>query len=337
MAILRQSSNISSPKFAPGTKRAPVRERGVALITAVFVVVLASIAATALLYSTQIALRRTENLQDSESAWWYAQGLESWVELLLQREEKTKNQAFDGLGDAWAQPVQYLPFDRGGVSGQLEDLQGRFNLNNLAASNPVDARFYLIQFRRLLDNLPGLDTFNTADVGPAIRDWIDADSEPSGPGGAETPDYLSLDPPYRAANQLMVSASELLAVKGMTPQLYDALRPYVCALPQIGTKINVNTALAPVLASLSPSGENSQLQAFLKARLKRPVESVGAIGAFGIVPAGVNVGRYLDVRTDYFLLRAEVHVGSAELALYSVIRRPQSGAPVVISRSTGAF
>ncbi|MDE2150264.1 MAG: type II secretion system minor pseudopilin GspK [Gammaproteobacteria bacterium] len=300
-----------------------------------FVVALASIAAAALLSSTQIALRRAENLQDSEAAWWYAQGLEAWVSVLLQREQQAKQSPEDSLGEAWAQPLTYLPFDRGGVSGGLEDLQGRFNLNNLAASNLVDRRFFAQQFNRLLQSIPGIDPFSTDDLAPAIQDWLDPDSEPSGSSGAESPYYLSLDPPYRAANRLMVSPSELLAVSGVTPQLYDALRPYVCALPLAGTKINVNTALAPVLASLASSGPTVGLEGFLKQRVKQPLQSAQAIGQLGFIPAGLNVSQYLDVHTDYFLLHAHIHVGSADLALYSVIRRPTSGSAAVIARSTG--
>ena len=310
-------------------------QHGIALITALFVVALASIAAAAMLSDTNIALRRTENLQDSEAAWWYARGLQDWVSVLLQREARARKQQVDGLGDAWAKPVTYLPFDRGGVKGGLEDLQGRFNLNNLATSNPQQAKFYLAQFRRLLENIPGIDPFSVRDLGPAVRDWVDADSQPSGAGGAETQDYLGLDPPYRAANRLMSSASELLAVRGMTPQVYDALRPYVTALPKIGTKINVNTAPAPVLMSLADQISGSAIGDFIKSRVASPIDNVSEIGKLGLVPAGVNVQQYLDVHTDYFLLHADISVGSGRLALYSVLQRGNGGTPVVIAQSTG--
>lgn len=310
-------------------------EQGIALITAIFVVALASIAAAALLASTEIAVRRMENLQDSEAAWWYAQGLEAWVPLLLQREQKAQQSPEDSLDQPWAQPLAYLPFDRGGVSGRLEDLEGRFNLNNLATNNAGDRRFYMQQLEHLVESLPGVDPFSTGDLAPAVRDWLDPDSQLAGPGGAETQDYLSMDPAYRAANRPMVSASELLAVKGMTPQLYDALRPYVWALPEVGTKINVNTAPAPVLLSLAGSGPVTGLSEFLKQRVRQPLHSAQDIGKLGFVPAGLGVTRYLSVRTDYFLLRARIHVGSADLALYSVIYRPTSGDPQVIARTTG--
>ncbi len=69
------------------------------------------------------------------------------------RESKT-----DNLGEIWAKPVDYIPVDEGGLRGNVTDLQGRFNLNNLAtqpsAAGAKDR--YLEQFNRLLQNIPAL-------------------------------------------------------------------------------------------------------------------------------------------------------------------------------------
>ena len=62
--------------------------RGIALITAVFVVALATIAATALLASTHSGIQRAQTYLESESAWWYAQGLESWGTAILELDAK---------------------------------------------------------------------------------------------------------------------------------------------------------------------------------------------------------------------------------------------------------
>ena len=46
-------------------------------------------------------------------------------------------------------------------------------------------------------------------------DWLDEDIDPRPNSGAEDDYYMLQNPPYRAANRLMASASELRLVKGM--------------------------------------------------------------------------------------------------------------------------
>lgn len=342
------------------------KQGGIALITAIFVVALASIAAVAMFEAANIAVHRSANLVQSEAELWYATGVESWVKgILIQDAKLNKNTVgFNGL---WAQPVDFLPIDGGGLRGHMEDLQGRFNLNNLGVGQlntsngaaATGAMIYIQQFDRLLDNLPNFDASKYHGLGYAIRDWIDADDQRSGTDGAEDQDYLSQDPPYRAANQPMRSVSELMLVKGMTKELYAALQPYVTALPVpvttstvpnpiagtgTITPINVNTAPEPVLLSLAPNITNkAMVEKFIAARKLQPISNVSDIstGDFAFIPAQGSSGSTgtigtvsTGVTSNYFELQAEVFIGSGRLALYSVIYRPGSGTPVVLAHST---
>src|SRR3546814_4985151 len=63
--------------------------------------------------------------------------------------------------------------------------------------------------------------------------------------------------------------SGLLAVKGMTSALYGKLAPYLCALPKVGTTINVNTASPLLMHALTPN-PGPELDQFLEERLKKP-------------------------------------------------------------------
>ena len=316
------------------SKPASTRESGIALITAMLVMALASIAAAAVLVSANNGIRRAATLIDGERAWWYAQGLESWVRRILARDAE-KDGAVDYKGEDWARPVDYLPVEQGALRGGLEDLQGRFNLNNLGSAQPAK---YQQQLLRLFQNIPGLDAAQAQPLAAAIKDWIDADQLPSGAGGAEDPDYLSLPQPYRAANQPMVSPSELLAIKGMTPALYQALAPYICTLPlganRAPTKINVNTASLAVLLSLSATVDRAKVQVFIDERDENPAKSVPEMQTRngGVLPADVTPD-LIDVKTRYFLMKTEAFIGSGRAALYSVIQRAGSGAPQVIARS----
>lgn len=346
------------------------RQGGIALITAIFVVALASIAAVAMFEASNIAVHRSANLVQSEAELWYGTGIESWVKGILIQDAKLNSQTV-GFNGLWAQPVDFLPIDGGGIRGHIEDLQGRFNLNNIgvgqlntsngaAATGPA---IYIAQLDRLIENLPNFDGSKYHGIGYAIRDWIDADDQRSGSEGAEDQDYLSQDPPYRTANQQMRSVSELMLVRGMTKELYAALLPYVTALPVAPatptsaaaaaagggtgtlTSININTAPEPVLMSLAPNITNKALvEKFIAVRKLQPVTDKNMIssgGEFGFLPSATNNGNtgfigtvQTDVKSNYFELQAEVFIGSGRLALYSVIYRPGSGTPVVLAHST---
>ena len=225
--IIKQhnKTNIGTVQYRAGGDASSHAQRGnqsgIALITAILVVALASIAATAILVSTDIAIHRTTNLQDSEKAWWYAEGVESWVKSILQRDAEMNKT--DSFADIWAQPVDYLPIDQGFIRGRVEDLQGRFNLNNFGVQDPRKFQLYVTQFGRLLQNIQGADPSIAEPLADAIHDWIDTDSNPTGSGGAEDSEYLTYTPPYRTANRPLTSVSEVLAIKGMTKTLFNQL------------------------------------------------------------------------------------------------------------------
>ncbi len=315
------------------------RQRGVALITAVLVIALAAIVAAAMLSSTNLSIHRASTLSDTERAWWYADGIETWVKSILMLDQQ--NSKIDSLGEAWAKPVDYLPVDEGNLRGGITDLQGRFNLNNLGAgANEQDPAFqkYKTQFERLIQNIDALKQVPTDGLAEAIHDWIDTDDQPMGFGGAEDSEYTALQPPYRAANRKMTSVSELLAIKGVTKEIYLGLRDYVCVLPEPSTKVNINTAPLPVLMSLGASG-NSSLAQFAQDRIDKPIDDGGETAFWNdhfaaAQPTDIGPGG-ITTHTEYFLLHGEAFIGSSHLALYSVVHRPkQNGAlPAVISRS----
>jgi general secretion pathway protein K len=308
------------------------KQSGIALITAILVVALAAMASAAILVSAHLSIRRTANLQESELAWWYASGVESWVKSLLERD--LDNNRIDALSDIWAQPVDYLPVDEGFVRGQVVDLQGLFNLNNLGTPDLEEYERQLQVFARLLRYAEIAQEAQARAIGAAIRDWIDADSEPTGADGAEDNDYLRLDPPYRAANRMISSVSELLAIRGVTREMYPRLAPLVAAIPQYGVPINVNTAPPAVLYALAAEPRPG-LENFVRDRIDKPAESVSELfNESGLFTAEDAVQDMMSVSSRFFQLRAEVFIGSGRVALYSFYFRPPGAAPTVYGRST---
>jgi len=308
------------------------RPRGIALITAMLVMALAAIAAAAVLGSAQAAIRRSATLIDGEKAWWYADGVESWVLSILARD--LKNGQVDSLDEDWAQKIPGMPVDQGGLQGEILDLQGRFNLNNLGTS---DWQTYAKQFQLMFRYIEGLDPSQAPAIAESIHDWIDDNSIPTGRGG-EDDYYQGLDQPYRAGNRWMSSPSELLAVKGMTADIYRALAPLVATLPMgtnatRATPINANTASFPVLMSLDPNMDETAVKNWTEVnRAKTPAQGYPDVQKALNLPASVKPDQ-VSVNTEFFLMKAAAFIGSGRVTLYSVIRRPSSGQPQVISRS----
>ena len=330
-------------------------QRGVALITAVLVVSIAVIAATAVLDAGHFAIQRTATVQDSEKAWAFAAGAEEWVRTILERDADDNHH--DSLDEVWAEP-QNLPVENGGISGQIVDLQGRYNLNNLglandgpvagAGRNPSTQNEFQQQaqlFARLIENLEGGPSLipDPLALAQTIRDWIDEDQTPTG-NGREDNDYLTQNPPHRAANRPMVSVTELRSVLQVMfdPDSDDArkayllLLPHVTALPVDGvTPINVNTATPELLLALSAKQSgNQKLREFVELREEQPLTDRGSISTtLGLVGTDADP-QLLDVSSRLFQLKTLVQVGNGRVALYSLIFRPARGAPRVLLRST---
>ncbi len=306
-------------------------QHGIALVTAILVVALAAIAATAILSSANIAIHRTGNLQNSEYAWWYADGVESWIKSILERD--LDDNRTDSLQDAWATPIDYLPIDNGAIRGRVVDLQGRFNLNNLATTDAETLKNLTAVLARLME-IGGVDDPSQAQaLVSAIRDWIDTDIEPTGFNGAEDSEYLGMDPPYRTANRLMSDESELLAVRGMTKEIYFKLRPFLSAMPATDLTINVNTAAPELLMALSAQ-QRPELAEFISQRAEKPAESAQVLFDGGVFVASDPGAKMIGVSSSYFQSQVEVSVGTGHLSLYSSYLRPSGGIPAVYGRST---
>ena len=113
--------------------RAP-SQAGVALVTVLLIVFLASIAAVNLAALQQLAIRRSTVLQHQQQARLYTLGAEQWAMIILAR-DRQQNET-DHPGEQWASLPPALPIEGGTLTARLTDLQGCFNLNNLRRALP---------------------------------------------------------------------------------------------------------------------------------------------------------------------------------------------------------
>jgi general secretion pathway protein K len=301
------------------------RQRGVAVLTAMLVVAIGTIIAVNLMWQATLDLRRTESALAADQGLMYMQGAEAWAADIL-RQDLVDSPTSDHLSEPWATKLPPLPVDGGVIVGRLEDLQGRFNLNNLVKADGTQNDLARKEFERMLLLLQ----VDPALAG-AVVDWLDADTDLRFPTGGEDVTYAGADPPYRTANSMITSASELMAVSGFTKEIYAKVAPYVTALP-IGTKLNVNTASAVVLASLSDDIDVAAAEGLVEQRNDGPFADIDKTFEGLVEP---RVLKEIDGVSQHFLLTATVTLGTNQLTMRSVLQRDASGLTRSLFRSLG--
>lgn len=305
-----------------------MRQRGIALITAVVLVAIATVLATRIGTEAALDLRRTAGLAALNQAWQVALGAEAWAAQILSEDLAKSNQ--DDLSEDWARPVPPLPIDGGTIEGLVEDLQGRFNLNNLLKPDGSVDDVNVERFGRLLLSV---------EVDPrwagTLVDWLDADTIDHFPNGAEDGVYSGQSPPYRTANGPITTTTELMALPGFSLEDYARIRPHVAALP-VGTQVNVCTATARVLAALVEGGTDfGDVEAL--ARNRRD----SCFPRLDDLRAGLDDAQFaalqasLSENTNWFRLTTIVSIGTSQLTLYSLIERNTSGGVRAVVRSIG--
>ena len=304
----------------PTMLRGPARERGVALITAVLMVALATILAVEVSFRGMLDQRRSGTLFALDQGYEIALGAEAWAADFL-RKDAQESQT-DHFGEVWAQPLPPLPIDGGTVEGRLEDQQGLFNLNNLRFQDGTVNEAAVKQLERLLTWLEIEPTWASA-----IADWVDENREPGFPNGAEDSVYTGQIPPHLAANMPVTRVSELMVLPEFGLERYLRLRPFVTALPS-GTPLNVCTAPGIVLDSLSEDTREFGLNPEDLANRRKGAcfptlqDLRGALGD----AAFTQLQNSLTESSSYFRATVWVTIGTTQFTLYSLLVRGNGGA-----------
>ena len=309
----------------------PKSQRGVALITAILMVAIATALAAKMAWDNQLNMRRTQANINMETAKQIALSAESAAIAVLQDagndygnwqdEIATFNKEFFGV-------ITIDDVDIGEFYGSAVPTNDRLNVNDLVANNAPDPAV-VQQFSDLFAELS-----RDVDIPPEllenIIEWIDPDTVPAG-AGAEDDVYTSLDPAYRTANNYLVDVSELRAIGGVTREVYEYLLPHLTAMPPgwcgntAGiTPVNLNFTTPQVAAAVLkiPVGNAT---AITDSVVEVPLED-GDLNAnlrnLGLTDDEiVAVEPYISARTECFELSVIVNVGSSTLTMYSLIDR----------------
>lgn len=311
-------------------RASPHAQRGIALLVAILLVALGTILAAAIAYENAMTFRRGAATYAFDQALLVQEGAEALAAYGLRLAQKSDAQ-HTYASEGWAQPVGPFEVVPGAMlTAQLEDLQGRFNLNNLVREDGTPDPVEVTAFQQLLAML-GLEP-KWADY---VVDWIDRNISPVTPDGAKDSVYMGQTPPYRTPNRYITSTSELLALPGFGHDRYVTLAPFVTALPY-GVKLNVCTAKGQVLDAFLGHGDfSSDPQGLAKNRATAtscfPAQSDYQAAAD---PATWSkISSKVQMTSSYFRLTSLITIGSTEFNLYSLLLQDSSGQVRPILRS----
>ncbi len=289
-----------------------------ALITAILLVALATILAATIGYENAMTARRGTATFAFEQSLEVSKAAEAIAAYAL-RATRQKYHTTTFPAQPWSTP--YGPVDLvPGVTLQahLVDAQGRFNLNNLVNADGTTNEDAVLVFGNLLTIL-GLEPKWAS----MMADWIDSDSVPNNPDGAEDSVYLSQTPPYRAANMLITTPSEILALPGFGRDRYLKIAPFITALPP-GTGVNLCSASQELLNALGPMGTSNFTDAdnLAKNRAEDCFPTRQEFDALFTDPtARQKADSMVTIQSNYFTLTSVVTIGSTQFALYSLLHQ----------------
>jgi general secretion pathway protein K len=230
-------------------------------------------------------------------------GVEDWAKGTLARD--LKENRHDGLSDIWTAPLPETRVPGGKLAGRIQDLQGRFNLNNLYQGGKLQPVF-AAQLQRLLAILE-----QQPELHGDLLEWL------------KTKQLFSLGDKKRFIP--LTHLSELMEMETMTPEIFRELSAHLVVLPE-PTEVNINTATPAVLASLYQGWTLQQAGSAAERIAAKPFETLDEFLADKELEKPTLPKQHIAVSSDYFLLQAQAEMAGMEQRLISQLVRRTTGA-----------
>ena len=235
------------------------KQRGAALIVVMLIAATLSFVALALVGAVSQSAQRTGGTAARAELLWRAVSAEAIAKAAISealRQTEGGGPPLTSDHPLFSEQL-IIPFPNGAGAMIFADATRCFNLNSLGAAAGSDSdgdesgpRTEFIELMKAI----GLGETEASNLASVVRDWIDADSIPE-IGGAEDGFYTALPTPYRTGGARLASVSELRAMQGVTPAIYAAASPFLCAAPEDAPMvINLNALTpdhAPLLTALT--------------------------------------------------------------------------------------
>lgn len=296
-------------------------ETGVALLTVLLIVLALSGIAVTVLEDMRRGQRLESNAASVAQAEWYAIGADAYVRDLAARVRGSTG-ATDG-----GRSIVY-PLDHGVMEIRISDASACINLNGVVAgagdiyqrheTGAADLEFLM--------RATGVPEARSAGLTQSLIDWIDTDDGARGVGRDDF-EYMGLSPGYLTAREPLSEVSELRAVAGFSDDVYESLRPFVCAHPSVGPSLlNINSLTpdhAPLLVALLRGGVTEATARRIIST--RPADGWANVSDFWASPllAGVDIPEAarsrLSLEPDYLNLVVRVTHLDAEVTMSEML------------------
>jgi general secretion pathway protein K len=334
---------------------------GMALILVMIAVAVFSALAAALAFSMKVETQLARHADDEQQLLWLGRSGVEYARWILMQEASIAGEPYDALNQIWAggpggpgetnSVLAGISMDNyqigdGTVSLKIIDLERFANINT---ANTAELQQAL--------TLMGVDADDISVVSDSIEDWRSPVAAPR-VAGAESDYYQSLTPPYNAKNAPIDDLSELLLIKGVTPEMYDggsssnspaAQRPklglgtspdqapdFPFGLKDIFTpvssgQININTAGTNVLQMI-PGVDITVADVIIQQRAgpdgvegtedDTPFRSVNQLATTGLNAQAVQqLGRYCTTRSSTFAVQVTAKIGDSTRVFHAIIYR----------------
>jgi len=316
------------------SRRPALRQRGVAVVTALLLTTLAVAIVASLFWQQQVQVRSMENQRLHFQTRWILRGGLDLVRLVL-RQDFTDSRGVTRADGIWATPlaetrldqfvererVQNESFDAT-IAGQTYDAQSRYNLANLALNRYVLPAQVTV-FQRLLQNLQLNPALAQAVAEQVARSQV-ASTAPNGIPQGQPPVPNGNGQPME-----LVRVEDLLSISGFNQAAIEKLREFVIVLPD-QAHVNVNTAPAEVLSALTDMSV-SEAQTLVVSRKRAFYPSVKAFTDY-LGNTGKKLVTNVEVATgsNYFLVLSRVRLDRAELVSWSLVKREPTGKTSIV-------
>lgn len=304
-------------------------EKGFALVLTLIVTALMVAVLVEMIHQVTVDVSISRSFRNGQQASLLAESGVTGGTKLLQMSWQGKE--YTSLSDAWATPIK-LDDEVGSIEITIAEESGRLCINDLVQPNgALDPPDILVALKRLGKRLqiPDTDWYSLAD-------WIDADNSTRS-NGAETPYYQTLMPPYSAHNAKLTTIAELSLIKGFTPEIIVALRPFVTVnfdhSAKVISPVNVNTAPKEVLMALDDGIDERMAERFLEERRLKPFLQPGDLSRIpGAEAISQNLVPKVSVKGTLFKITSVARVKETARTVEVVLRMSDgTGQPETLS------
>ena len=291
------------------------RQRGAALLAAMLTVALVATLAAGALWQQWRTIEVESAERQRAQARWLLTGALDWARVILREDARASgaNAGSDHLAEPWAVPLQEarlssflssLPDGTSNaddanlaqqvfLSGQISDLQGRLNVNNLLQGDKIDSTA-LAAFERL---------FGALGVPPQQLQLLTQGLQAAQRANETAP--------------LMPQRVSQLAWLGVSPEALATLAPHITLLPG-STPVNVNTATVQVLYASVPGLSLSDAQRLVA---QRASTHWSTLEAFQKAAGRQNLETTHGVSTRFFEVTGRLRMPHTTLLERSVVQR----------------